>query len=78
MNVWEPLRGGAIFRRVPVGLQRERFRGTVYRAANWQHIRATQVRTRQDRYSALHMPVKYIYVYPLAKNLRQVLTRGPA
>ena len=61
-----------------MGLQRERFRGNVYRAANWQHIGARQGRTRQDRYSALHVPVKDIYVYPLAKNFRQVLTRGPA
>jgi hypothetical protein len=59
-------------------VERERFRGTVYRAANWQHIGATQGRTRQDRYSTLHVPVKDIYVYPLAKNFREVLTRGPA
>ena len=59
-------------------VERERFRGTVYRAANWQHVGATRGRTRQDRYSTLHVPVKDIYVYPLAKNFREVLTRGPA
>jgi hypothetical protein len=56
----------------------ERFRGTVYRAANWQHIGATQGRSRQDRYSTLLVPVKDIYVYPLARGFREVLAHGRA
>jgi Domain of unknown function (DUF4338) len=59
-------------------VERERFRGTVYRAANWQHVGATQGRTRQDRNSTLHVPVKDIYVYPLARNFREILTHGSA
>jgi len=59
-------------------VERDRFRGTVYRAANWQHIGATQGRTRQDRNTTLCMPVKDIYVYPLARNFRKILTHGPA
>jgi hypothetical protein len=59
-------------------VERERFRGTVYRAANWQHVGATQGRTRQDRYSTLRVPVKDIYVYPLARHFREVLARGLA
>jgi hypothetical protein len=59
-------------------VERERFRGTVYRAANWQHVGATQGRTRQDRYSTLRAPVKDIYVYPLARNFREVLNDGAA
>ena len=51
----------------------ERFRGTVYRAANWQRIGETQGRSRQDRYHGLRVPVKDIYVYPLEANFRQVL-----
>jgi Domain of unknown function (DUF4338) len=57
-------------------VDRERFRGTVYRAANWQHVGATQGRTRQDRYSTLRVPVKDIYVYPLARHFREVLADG--
>jgi len=59
-------------------VERERFRGTVYRAANWQHLGWTRGRTRQDRYSTLRVPVKDIYVYPLARNFREILTHGPA
>jgi hypothetical protein len=59
-------------------VERERFRGTVYRAANWQQVGATQGRTRQDRYSTLQVPVKDIYVYPLARNFREVLAYGLA
>lgn len=57
-------------------VERERFRGTVYRAANWQHVGATEGRTRQDRYSTLRAPVKDIYVYPLARHFREVLAHG--
>jgi hypothetical protein len=59
-------------------VERDRFRGTVYRAANWQQVGATQGRTRQDRYSTLQVPVKDIYVYPLARNFREVLAHGLA
>ena len=55
----------------------ERFRGTVYQAANWLRVGATQGRTRQDRYSTLQVPVKDIYVYPLRRDFREVLC-GPA
>jgi hypothetical protein len=57
-------------------VERERFRGTVYRAANWQHVGATQGRTRQDRNTTLRVPVKDIYVYPLARHFREVLAHG--
>jgi hypothetical protein len=59
-------------------VERERFRGTVYRAANWQHVGATQGRTRQDPNTTLRVPVKDIYVYPLARHFREVLAHGPA
>lgn len=59
-------------------VERERFRGTVYRAANWQWVGSTQGRTRQDRNYTLRVPVKDLYVYPLAENFREVLTHGLA
>jgi hypothetical protein len=59
-------------------VERERFRGTVYRAANWQHVGATEGRSRQDRNSTLRVPVKDVYVYPLARNFREVLAHGLA
>ena len=59
-------------------VERDRFRGTVYQAANWQRVGETQGRTRQDRYSSLQVPIKEIYVYPLQKQFRKVLVDAPA
>ena len=54
-------------------VERERFRGTVYRAANWQAVGVTAGRTRQDRHTRLQVPVKDIYLYPLQHRFREVL-----
>ena len=50
-----------------------RFRGTVYRAANWQRVGQTTGRTRQDRHTCIQVAVKDIYVYPLGRSFRQRL-----
>jgi Domain of unknown function (DUF4338) len=50
-----------------------RFRGTVYRAGNWQWVGRTQGRSRQDRHSCLQVAVKDIYLYPLRRDFRQAL-----
>ncbi len=50
-----------------------RFRGTVYRAANWQRVGATTGRTRQDRHSCIQVETKDIYVYPVCRHFREVL-----
>jgi len=50
-----------------------RFRGTVYRAANWQWVGRTQGRSRQDRHSCLQVAVKDIYLYPLRRDFQQAL-----
>jgi hypothetical protein len=54
-------------------VERERFRGTVYRAANWQPVGVTAGRTRQDRHTCIQVPVKDIYVHPLCRRFREVL-----
>jgi len=54
-------------------VERERFRGTVYRAANWQRVGATTGRTRQDRHTCIQVAVKDIYVQPLCHGFREVL-----
>ena len=54
-------------------VERERFEGTVYRAANWQTAGETAGRTRQDRHTRLRVPPKEIYLYPLQPNYREVL-----
>jgi hypothetical protein len=56
-------------------VERERFRGTVYRAANWQSAGVTTGRTRQDRHTCIQVAVKDIYVHPLCRRFREVLQR---
>jgi hypothetical protein len=54
-------------------VERERFRGSCYRAANWIYVGQTQGRTRQDRERRIQAPVKDIWVYPLEANFRKQL-----
>ena len=54
-------------------VERERFRATAYRAANWVAVGTTTGRTRQDRYTSLQTPLKDIYLYPLRRDFREVL-----
>jgi hypothetical protein len=54
-------------------VERGRFRGTCYRAANWQHVGATCGRGRQDHRHAHAIPVKDIYLYPLQRDWREQL-----
>jgi hypothetical protein len=59
-------------------VERARFAGTCYRAANWVPVGTTQGRGRQDRHHARAVPVKDIYCYPLRPDWRAVLGRAPA
>jgi Domain of unknown function (DUF4338) len=54
-------------------VERARFRGSCYRAANWICVGQTRGRTRQDRQHVLQAPVKDVWVYPLQANFRKVL-----
>jgi uncharacterized protein YigA (DUF484 family) len=56
-------------------VERDRFAGTCYRAANWRGLGSTQGRSRQDRDRQLRVPVKEVYAYPLQPDWREVLTR---
>ena len=55
-------------------VDRSRFRGTCYRAANWRCVGQTQGRSRQDRYANMSVPIKDIYLYPLTPKFREELT----
>lgn len=46
-------------------VDREKFRGSCYRAANWQCVGQTQGRSRQDRERQLRVPIKDVYLYEL-------------
>jgi len=54
-------------------VERGRFRGSCYRAANWICVGQTRGRTRQDRQHVLQAPVKDVWVYPLQADFRKVL-----
>jgi hypothetical protein len=58
-------------------VERDRFPGTCYRAANWWHVGATQGRGRMDRARAQSAPIKEVYLYPLQRNARQLLCGEP-
>jgi hypothetical protein len=51
-------------------VERERFIGTCYRAANWQCVGQTQGRSRQDRGHCTRVPVKDVYLYALGGGRR--------
>lgn len=59
-------------------VDRSRYRGTSYKAANWIYLGATQGRGRTDREHVAHgLSIKNIYVYPLCRHAREEL-RGVA
>jgi hypothetical protein len=51
-----------------------RYRGTCYRAANWIDLGLTQGRGRQDRAREEQVERKHVFVYPLQRNWRRLLT----
>lgn len=56
-------------------IDRSRFRGVCYQAANWRLVGRTVGRTRNDRFSDIEVPIKDIRVYPLTKHFRRELRR---
>ena len=56
-------------------VERERFRGTCYRAANWIHVGHTTGRGKCSRSTKPTLPVKDIWLYPLTRDFRRQLTR---
>ncbi len=54
-------------------VEKDRFAGTCYQAANWHYVGETQGRSRNDRRHALTVPVKAIYLYPLTPHYRDKL-----
>jgi hypothetical protein len=54
-------------------VDKSRFLGTCYQAANWILVGQTAGRGRQDRFSKREKTIKDIYVYPLEKDFRHRL-----
>ena len=51
-----------------------RFTGAAYRAANFTHVGQTQGRGKLDTHHRHAVPVKDVYLYPLHRNWRRLLT----
>jgi hypothetical protein len=54
-------------------VDRSRFKGTCYRAANWLRLGATRGRTRNDRAHRIRAAIKDVYLYPLSPDFRREL-----
>jgi len=54
-------------------VDRSRYRGVCYRAANWQLVGQSAGRGRNDRHHRLSVPAKDIYLYPLSRDFRRRL-----
>jgi hypothetical protein len=54
-------------------VDRSRYRGVCYRAANWINVGRTVGRTRNDRQHRIQSSIKDVYVYPLTKHFRREL-----
>lgn len=58
-------------------VERGRFLGTSYRAANWQYVGKSCGRGRQDRTKSFSLPQKDIYLYPLRADVKEILLAAP-
>lgn len=54
-------------------VEKERFAGTCYRAANWKLLGQTQGRGKLGPAGKISVPIKDVWVYPLNKNFRHIL-----
>jgi len=61
-------------------VQRDRFSGTAYQAANWLRVGRTKGRSRQNRPDGrpYQLPIKDVYLYPLHRGFRQRLQGATA
>lgn len=54
-------------------VEKGRYSGVCYRAANWLYLGDTKGRGKLDRYHRHGVPVKAVFVYPLVRNFRRSL-----
>jgi hypothetical protein len=54
-------------------VDKERFKGTCYRAANWLYVGLTKGYKKSGRISKYHGRKKAVYLYPMVKDFRRFL-----
>jgi hypothetical protein len=57
-------------------VEKPRFTGTCYKAANWRHLGDTQGRGKLDTLHRNAQPIKSIWIYPLARDFQRQLCNG--
>ena len=57
-------------------VEKNRFRGTCYKAANWIHAGQTQGRGKLDHTHQPLLPIKAIFLFPLHKHFLPILCRS--
>jgi hypothetical protein len=55
-------------------VEKDRFQGTCYRAANWTCLGHTQGRGKLDSAKTYSLSIKSVWVFPLSQNYHQTLT----
>jgi hypothetical protein len=55
-------------------VEKDRFAGTCYKAANWIHVGTTKGRGKLGPSGKQSVPIKYLLLYPLQKDFRRILT----
>jgi len=70
---WEQKYGHPIYL-LETFVESGRFKGTCYQAANWIHVGKTTGRGRNGGHNNAIVPLKEIYLYPLTKTWRSMLT----
>ena len=56
-------------------VQRPRYTGTAYRAANWRFVGLTKGRGKLEKHHQAILPTKAIFLYPLRPDFKDFLTR---
>jgi len=54
-------------------VEKTRFSGTCYKAANWKLVGTTKGRGKKDVFKEASLPKKDIFMYPLQKDFRTLL-----
>ena len=71
---WQRLYGHPIYF-AETFVDRQRFAGSCYRAANWVHLGVTTGRGKDDQTHRANRPRKDVYGYPLARDFRAKLAQ---
>jgi hypothetical protein len=58
-------------------VQKNKFKGTSYKAANWVYLGDTKGRGKFDTKHLNSAPIKTIWVYPLIKNIKKTIEKLP-